>query len=108
MVWGMICWCLEAGGVGVGVDATDWAVSKELKAEWERLMPFTTPSVLFCEYEGGGGYEGEEACTADAMMWSNSGIAADKDGGGCNANRAFSAAPSFSSRSTNTASRESQ
>jgi hypothetical protein len=29
----MICWCLEAGGVEVGVEATDWGPSKEFRAE---------------------------------------------------------------------------
>jgi hypothetical protein len=42
----MIFWCLEAGGVGVGVDAIDWGPSKELRAEWEGYMPFMEEVVL--------------------------------------------------------------
>jgi len=42
------CWCLEAGGVGVGVVAIDWELSKELKAELDRpWRPFIEESVLF-------------------------------------------------------------
>lgn len=55
MLYGIIFWCLDAGGVGVGVDATECGASKELRAECDGYMLFIEDSVLFWENDGGGG-----------------------------------------------------
>ena len=67
-LYGICCWCLEAGGVGVGVEAIDCGPSNELSTEWGLCMPFMRESVPFCEKLGGGGYEEEPAWTVEAMM----------------------------------------
>lgn len=77
MLYCMFCWYLDAGGVRVGVVATDWGPSNELMVELELFMPFTEDSVLFWEIVGGGGYVGEPACTTEAIGWCNG-----QEGGG--------------------------
>ena len=59
----IFCWCLDAGGVGVGVEPMDCGPSNELRAECELCMPFMVVSTLFWGKRcGGGGYEGEAPC----------------------------------------------